>query len=167
MEPSNDAVDMLLEQWAKQRPDLDVRPMAVITRITRVSRMLQQALKAHLAEHGVEDWEFDVLATLRRHDGGPLTAGELVASSMVSSASMTNRIDRLTARGLVTRRVDPTNRRRVLIELTAAGRELVDEVAGAHLAYQERLLAGLGTTNQQRLGALLRRLAVTLGDGPR
>ena len=80
---------------------------------------------------------------------------------------MTNRIDRLSARGLVTRRTDPTNRRRVQIELTDQGRELVDELAGAHLAYQARLLAGLGATNQQRLAALLRRLAVTLGDGPR
>jgi DNA-binding MarR family transcriptional regulator len=167
VEPSKqDAVDLILEQWAKQRPDVDMGPLAVIARISRASRLLERARKASFVESGIQAWEFDVLAALRRHDGGPLSAGQLVESSMVSPSSMTNRIDRLESKGLVTRQLDPANRRSVQIELTLKGRTLVDEVMAAHAADEAKLISGLGQTNQLRLAALLRTLLITLGDRP-
>ncbi|MDY7101529.1 MAG: MarR family transcriptional regulator [Actinomycetota bacterium] len=161
-----DAVDVILGQWAAERPDLDARPMAVIGRIARVHHLLDRGVAENLARHGLQRWEFDVLATLRRHRGGPLTAGELAAAMMVASASMTNRIDRLVTRGFVSRTVDPSSRRRVLISLSDAGRALVDEVVSTHVAAEDRLLAGLDEGERAGLADLLRRLLLSLGDRP-
>jgi DNA-binding MarR family transcriptional regulator len=164
---NQDAIDVAVAQWADQRPDLDVGPMAVVERISRANHLLERALKTNFAKLGVEPWEYDVLATLRRHGGGPLTSSELVASAGVTSSSMTNRIDRLVSKGLVTRQVDPANRRSLQIELTADGRTLVDDVVAAHVGCEARLLSRLGPTNQQRLAVLLRKLLLTLGDEQR
>jgi DNA-binding MarR family transcriptional regulator len=161
---TRDVIDEVVEQWATQCPHLDVRSIAVAGRISRAGHLLDRSLKHTLAEHGVQDWELDVLATLRRHSSGPLTVGELVATSLVTSASMTNRIDRLASKGQVTRRVDDANRRSVLVELTDVGQQLVDEAITVYAARAAELLSGLGETNQQRLAVLLRRLLVTLGD---
>jgi DNA-binding MarR family transcriptional regulator len=139
--------------------------MGVVGRISRASRLIDRNLKDHFGEEDVEPWEFDVLATLRR--SGPtsrLTAGELVASAMVTSGAITNRIDRLVARGLVTRDVDPANRRQVLIELTDAGRDLVDHLVEGHLDNERRMLSSLSDREQAQLAGLLRKLLVAHGD---
>ncbi|MQS06355.1 MarR family winged helix-turn-helix transcriptional regulator [Streptomyces alkaliphilus] len=160
-----DVVDGILDQWARERPDLDASPMSVIGRVSRLSRLLGRAVAEHLAEQGVETWEFDVLATLRR-SGPPFTLspGELAASAMIGGAALTHRADRLVERGLITREVDPANRRRVLITLTPEGLELVDRLVAAHLAHEERLLAALAPGERGAAADLLRRLLVSLGD---
>lgn len=161
-----DAVDVVLEQWKRQRPDVDAGPMAVVGRLSRAARLLERGLQENFARFDLQSWEFDVLATLRRA-GRPyrLPAGRLVESSMVTSGAITNRIDRLAGRGLVTRETDPANRRSVLITLTKAGRALVDEVLVAHVEHEDRLLKALSAKERYQLATLLRTLLVDLGDG--
>lgn len=159
-----DSVDRVLEQWRVERPDLDPTPMGVVGRVQRASRQLDRALSAHFADRGLQPWEFDVLATLRR--SGPLTPGGLVESSMVTSGAMTNRLDRLAARDLVTRETDPANRRSVVVSLTDRGRELVDGLLADHIRNEERLLAPLSAREQTQLADLLRKLLAGLGDVP-
>jgi DNA-binding MarR family transcriptional regulator len=159
-----DSLDRVLEQWHATRPDIDPAPMGVVGRIQRACRRLEHGLRVHFAEHGLQLWEFDVLATLRR--AGQLTAGELVRASMVTSGAMTNRIDRLVARNLVTRQTDPDNRRSVLIDLTDRGRTLIDELLADHVDNETRLLASLTPREQQQLAGLLRKLLTGLGDVP-
>jgi DNA-binding MarR family transcriptional regulator len=160
-----DGVDAIIEQWRTARPELDCSPMQVIGRLSRASRLLERAIKEELAMHGVEPWEFDVLATLLR-SGPPhvLNAGTLSTAAMVSSAALTNRIDQLVERGLVDRVVDPDHRRRVLISLTETGLTLVNQLVEHHVANERRLLAGLSASDRDLLAVLLRRLLVSLGD---
>lgn len=160
-----DHVDRVLEQWRTERPDIDATPMGVIGRIKRASRLLERNLSEHFAGHDLQLWEFDILATLRR-TGPPyrLTAGALVDASMVTSGAITNRIDRLTAKGLVTRETDPASRRSVLITLTDSGRRLVDDVVADHVDLETALLTTLSPDEQEHLAALLRKLLTGLGD---
>ena len=129
--------------------------------------LVERGLGDNFAAHDLQAWEFDILATLRR--AGPpyrLTAGALVESAMVTSGAITNRVDRLLARDLVTREIDPDNRRSVLISLTDRGRELVDEVVVSHLDRGIGLLSPLTGAEQDKLAALLRKLLIGLGDVP-
>lgn len=162
-----DSVDRLLQQWRKERPDLDPAPMGVVGRLSRASRILERKLREHFAANGLQPYEFDILATLRRA-GAPhrLTAGGLMASSMVTSGAITNRIDRLVDKGLVTRETDPDNRRSVQIGLTNAGLALVDNVVSAHIEHEHQLLKALTKTERDQLSGLLRTLLVDLGDVP-
>jgi DNA-binding MarR family transcriptional regulator len=162
MRASTDHVDEIIEQWRRERPDLDPRPMGVFGRFARLAAHLDRELTAGVAPFGLERWEFDVLATLRR-SGAPyeLTAGQLVASAMLTSGAITNRIDRLADRGLIERRADPADRRVVRVGLLPAGRELVDRAVEAHLDNERRLLAALGPRDQEQLARLLRRLLAT------
>jgi DNA-binding MarR family transcriptional regulator len=159
-----DAVDRIVEQWAEVRPDLDVSPMAVVGRVSRLSRLVDRRLAESFGRFGIESWMYDVLATLRRR-GEPyeLSAGELVGQSMVTTGAITNRIDRLEERGLV-ERAATTDRRKVLVRLTAAGLDLVDEVAEAHYETERELLAALSPRQEQDLVRLLRTLLQSLGD---
>jgi DNA-binding MarR family transcriptional regulator len=161
----NDAVDVFLDQWARERPDLDVSPMALIGRVQRLHHLLVRGLEEYFATEGLEVWEFDVLGTLRR-SGAPysLTPKELVRMTMVGSAAMTNRVDRLVKRGLVSREVDPENRRRTLVTLMPAGKELVDKAVQGHLANEMRLLEALDEDERARMVELLRTLLLSLGD---
>ncbi|APE32730.1 MarR family transcriptional regulator [Nocardia mangyaensis] len=160
-----DAVDLITEHWTIERPDVDVSPMAVIGRITRLSRVLEQDLKRFFAGHGLEFWEFDVLATLRRSGGSTgLTAGALNRAAMVTSGAITNRIDRLETKQLVRRCPSPGDRRSILVQLTDEGRELVDRLLPLHMDNEQRLLATLGATERTQLADLLRTLAVALDD---
>ena len=154
-----DEVDRLVAAWMRERPELDVTPMQVLSRVTRLARHLDLARRGAFAAHGLETWEFDVLSALRRA-GRPyqLSPGTLLRETMVTSGTMTNRVDRLAARRLVERRPDPADRRGVLVRLTAQGRQSVDAALDALLARERRLLAGLGPRDQQRLAALLREL---------
>lgn len=161
----DDNVDWRLDQWRAERPDLDPAPMGVVGRIQRACRILERELRDHFAKHDLQLWEFDVLGTLRR-SGPPyqLTAGQLVEASMVTSGAITNRIDRLVARELVSREVDPDNRRSVLIALTERGRGLIDGIIVAHVELEARLLSDLTGGDQELLAGLLRRLLISLGD---
>lgn len=160
-----DAVDQIHALWRRERPDVDSQPVEVIGRITRLARLLDQHLKEFFAAHDLERWEFDVLATLRRSGGDPgLTAGALNRAAMVTSGAITNRIDRLAARGLVERVADPTDRRSIRVQLTAQGRTLIDDLYPLHMANEKRLLAALGPEASDQLAGLLRTLAESFGD---
>lgn len=160
-----DHVDWLMTQWRAERPDVDISPMGVVGRVKRASRLLERGQAEYFATLDLQSWEFDILATLRRA-GAPyqLTAGGLVEASMVTSGAITNRIDRLAARELVTRATDPANRRSVLITLTERGRELIDAALAGHVENEARLLAVLDPAQREQLAALLRTLLVGLGD---
>jgi DNA-binding MarR family transcriptional regulator len=159
-----DAVDRIAGQWHDVRPDVDVSPMAVIGRVSRLSRLIDRRLGENFARFGLEAWMYDVLATLRRQ-GEPyeLTAGDLVRQSMVTTGAITNRIDRLEERGLVERaRTD--DRRKVIVRLTPAGRDLVDRVVGDHMATERDILGPLTLRQEAELARLLRAVLIGLGD---
>ena len=160
----DDAVDRIIAQWKAARPDLDVSPITVIGRVSRMSRLVDRRLAANFARFGIESWMYDVLATLYR-SGPPheLTAGELVRQTMVTTGAITNRIDRLEQRGLVAR-AGTADRRKVIVCLTAAGSALVEEVAVAHLATERDILAALSPRQQVDLARLLRTTLLALGD---
>jgi DNA-binding MarR family transcriptional regulator len=158
-----DGVDLILEQWRRERPDLDPSPIGVIGRISRLARELEQRLEPVYREHGLEAGWHDVLATLRR--GGPpyrLRPTEFTSALMLTSSGTTKRLDRLEQAGLITRGPDPEDRRGTLITLTAAGRKLVDAVTEAHLENERRLLGALTDAEQRRLADLLRKLQLGL-----
>jgi DNA-binding MarR family transcriptional regulator len=159
--PMQDEVDRLVAAWARERPDLDVRPLEVLSRVTRLSRHVDRARGAAFAAHDLDGWEFDVLAALRRA-GRPymLSPGALVAQTLVTSGTMTNRIDRLESRGLVTRAPDPNDRRGVRVRLTARGKDSVDSALADLLESEQELLAALSTRQQDQLSVLLRSLVV-------
>lgn len=154
-----DEVDRLVEAWERERPDLDLGPMEVLSRVSRLSHHLDRARRASFADHGVESWEFDVLAALRRA-GAPyeLSPGRLIKETLVTSGTMTNRVDRLVTRGLVERLPDAYDRRGVLVRLTDAGRAKVDGAMASLLDRERELLAGLDPAAQRRLASLLRNL---------
>jgi DNA-binding MarR family transcriptional regulator len=160
-----DGVDEILDQWARERPDLDLSPLAVIGRISRLARELERRLEVVYREQGLEgDW-YDVLATLRR--AGPpytLRPSELTQTLMLTSSGTTKRLDRLERAGLIARTPDPHDRRGVLITLTDAGHALHDRAIDAHLANEHRLLAGLSDAERDQLATLLRRLQLSLPD---
>src|ERR1051325_1448512 len=123
-----DEVDRLLAAWRRERPDLDVEPLEVLSRVSRLARHLDRARRIAFAEVGLEPWEFDVLTALRRA-GAPyqLSPGALLTQTLVTSGTMTNRIDRLAKKNLVERLPDPSDRRGVLARLPAGGRAKDDQ----------------------------------------
>src|SRR5215471_13569533 len=161
-----DEVDDLVAAWQAERPDLDVRPMQVLSRISRLARHLDRERRSAFAAHDLESWEFDVLAALRRQ-GAPyeLSPGALLRATLVTSGTMTNRIDRLEDRGLVRRRPDPQDKRGVLVTLTAAGQSRVDAALADLLAAEQALLAGLPEDGRHTLAGLLRILLAPLDAG--
>ena len=153
-----DHVDHILAQWRKERPDLDVGPMGLLGRLHRLSTHLGREVEAVLLKHGLSSSAFDVLATLRR--AGPpyrLSPGDLLAMTMVSSGTMTNRIDQLEKVGLVERIHNPQDRRSVLISLTERGLAIVEDAVGAHVENQHRLVAHLSEEERAALNGLLKR----------
>jgi DNA-binding MarR family transcriptional regulator len=154
-----DEVDGLVEAWARERGDLDLGPVEVFSRISRLSRHLDLARRAAFTAHGIESWEFDVLAALRRA-GAPyeLSPGRLLRETLVTSGTMTNRVDRLASRGFVERLPDPRDRRGVLVRLTAEGKATVDGAFGALLEAETALLEGLPPRDRATLARLLRTL---------
>lgn len=152
-----DEVDRIVEAWRRERPDLDVAPLSVLSRVTRLARHLDLARRSAFARHQLEVWEFDVLSALRRA-GEPyqLSPGTLVAQTLVTSGTMTNRIDRLAERGLVERLPAPGDRRGVLVHLTDEGRARVDAAMEDLLRVEGDLLSGLGADERTTLADLLR-----------
>ena len=154
-----DEVDEIVQAWQRERADLDLAPVEVFSRISRLSRLLDRARKDAFTAQSMEPWEFDVLAALRRA-GKPyrLSPGQLLRETMVTSGTMTNRIDRLTARGYVERSPDPRDRRGVLVGLTTAGKKAVDAAFERLLAGERDLLAELSAAERRDLTGLLKRL---------
>lgn len=160
----HDAVDRITSQWNDVRPDIDVTPIEVIGRLSRLSRLVDRRLAENFARYGIEAWMYDVLATLRR-SGEPygLAAGELVRQSMITSGAITNRIDRLEERALV-ERTGTDDRRMVIVRLTATGRDAVDNVVASHMDTEREVLAPLSARQQRALAQMLRKTLLALGD---
>jgi DNA-binding MarR family transcriptional regulator len=151
-----DHVDKILAQWRRERPDLDVAAMGLLGRLARLRAHVSHAIDAELERHGLSRSSFDVLATLRR-SGPPyrLSPGELLATTMVTSGTMTNRIDQLQKAGLVERLDNPDDRRGVIIALTDKGFAAVDTAVTAHAANEQRLVSVLSDEERKTLDALL------------
>jgi DNA-binding MarR family transcriptional regulator len=158
-----DGVDLIIEQWRSERPELDPSPIGVIGRISRLARELEQRLELVYRAHGLEPGWHDVLATLRR-TGPPyqLRPTDFSGQLMLTSSGTTKRLDRLEQAGLITREPDPDDRRGTLITLTAAGHALIDSVTEAHLENERRLLSALTEPQQTKLADLLRKLQLGL-----
>jgi DNA-binding MarR family transcriptional regulator len=152
-----DEVDRIIEAWRRERPDLDVAPLAVLSRISRLARHLDLARARAFSRHDLEQWEFDVLSALRRA-GEPyqLSPGTLVTQTLVTSGTMTNRIDRLEESGLVRRLPAPADRRGVLVRLTSAGLARVDAAMADLLDVERDLLSELREPDREQLSGLLR-----------
>jgi DNA-binding MarR family transcriptional regulator len=160
---SGDEVARIVTAWRRERPDLDVGPLEVLSRVSRLARYLDLARRATFASQGLETWSFDVLAALRRQ-GPPyqLSPGTLAAETLVTSGTMTNRIDRLEEHGLVRRLPSPDDRRGVLVELTDTGRTRVDAAMVTLLEAEHHLLAGIPTDDVRALASLLQNVLTPL-----
>jgi len=164
---ASDHIDQIQGQWQQASPELDVSALAVVGRILRIARLLERQREALLLPHGLSVWSFDVLATLRRQPPPhQLTPTELYGALMLSSGAMTNRIDRLEGDGLVERHRETTDRRSVLVRLTARGLHLVETVLPEILG-SERERLDRCTTAEERdvLAGLLRRQLLVLDAG--
>lgn len=162
-----DAVDVLLEQWAHAKPDLNVSAMGVIGRVFRANYLLTRGVSEVFESRGFGLGEFDVMATLLRA-GEPHTLAirELQGFTMVTGGAMTNRLDQLSKKGWITREPMPGNRRTILVRLTETGKEVVEEALLAHVANEERLLAALSPEQRAVLADTLSVLLADLGDNP-
>ena len=160
-----DEVDQLVAAWRRERPDLDVSPLEILSRVTRLAKHLDIARKAAFSEVGLETWEFDVLAALRRA-GAPyaLSPGQLGSQTLVTSGTITNRVDRLEQRGLVKRERDPNDRRGVKVVLTDEGRHLVDLALTDLLDRERQLITDLTAGDQQSLAHMLRTVVRPFDD---
>ncbi|MFJ3670449.1 MarR family winged helix-turn-helix transcriptional regulator [Streptomyces sp. NPDC090106] len=154
-----DAVAGIVDDWARERPELDTSPLEVLARLHRSYLQYQSRMTSQLDAHGLSVAGFDVLTALRR-SGAPyrLTAGQLAASGLISSAGVTLRLDRLEKDGLLVRERDAEDRRVVYSRLTDAGLAKVDELFAAHLENERRMLSGLSPAERRQLGGLLSKL---------
>lgn len=157
-DPADD-VDAIVEAWRRERPDLHVDPLHVFSRVSRLARLLDLDRMQAFARHELEGWEFDVLSALRRA-GEPyqLSPGRLVQETLVTSGTMTNRIDRLAAKGWVERLPSPTDRRGVIVRLTGAGQRAVDAAMADLLTREAELLDDMPEDERRALTHALRRL---------
>ena len=160
-----DSVDAILAQWQRERPDLDVSPMGIIGRMGRLAKHLERSIQETVSDFGLNGGEFDVLATLRR-SGGPyqLSPTELFNALMVSSGTMTHRIDRLEQADLVKRMDDPSDRRGTLIQLTNKGFNVIEKAVEAHVANGHRLLIVLEEAEREVLAQLLSKLLISFEE---
>jgi len=158
-----DAVERIAEQWARERPELDIGPMMVIGRLSRAADLVDQELRTVFAEAGLGNGEFDVLAALRRA-GAPyrLTPTELAGTTMVTSGAVTKRVDRLEKAGLVERSASETDGRGRYVERLGGGKALQEALHPRHLANEERLIGVLDAGERRQLGDLLSKLLVSL-----
>lgn len=163
--PARDEVDRIVDAWARERPDLDVEPMQVLSRVGRLSRHLERARRDAFSSSELEPWEFDVLSALRRA-GEPyqLSPKSLLQQTLVSSGTMTNRIDRLVERSLVERRTDPHDGRGILVVMTELGKQRVDAAISTLLDSERTLLRSLSVAERERLAGLLRKLVLDFDE---
>ena len=166
-EPAGDAMDVILDQWARERPDLDCSPMGVIGRISQLQREVFLAQRATFARHGLDAASFDVLAALRRA-GEPyqLTPTALMRTALVTSGAITQRLDRLEEKRLITRGRSDADGRAVVVTLTDEGRAAVETALPDHLETERGMLAALSEDERAQLAGLLRRWLVALGRVP-
>lgn len=159
----SDPVDEILAQWQRERPDLDAAPMGIVGRLARLSKHWERAVQATFSDYELRPGEFDVLATLRR-SGAPyqLSPTALFNSMMVSSGTMTHRLDRLEQAGLVKRGPDPSDRRGTIIHLTEKGFERVEAAVESHIDTMNQLLSALELSEREALAMLLRKLLLSL-----
>jgi DNA-binding MarR family transcriptional regulator len=167
MAEESDEVDRIVEAWERERPDLNFSPLQVLSRVSRLTRHLELARRQAFARSKLESWEFDVLAALRRA-GAPymLSPKQLLQQTLVSSGTMTNRIDRLVAAGLVERRMDPRDGRGILVEMTPMGLTRVDAAITRLVDAEAELLSSLGASDRARLAGLLRKLSIGFDGEP-
>lgn len=159
----DDPVEAIVEQWARERPELPLRSMRVFGRLGRLDAVARPLVDAALAKFGLKLGEFDVLATLRR--AGPpfqLNPTELSRTTMLSSGAMTNRLDRLEENGLIRRLPDPNDRRGTIVALTEDGRARVDAAVEAHVQNEERLISALTVGEQEELDRILKKLLAAI-----
>ncbi|MBG6239249.1 DNA-binding MarR family transcriptional regulator [Mycetocola sp. CAN_C7] len=166
MPEDNDEVDRIVEAWQHERPDLNFAPLQVLSRVGRLTRHLDRARRTAFTRSKLESWEFDVLSALRRA-GDPYTLSpkQLLQQTLVSSGTMTNRIDRLVASGLVERKADPGDGRGILVVMTGTGLTRVDAAITRLVDAEAELLSALSTADQLRLAALLRKLSMGFDQG--
>ena len=159
--PGSDEVDRIVDAWLRERPDLDFAPLQVLSRVARLTKHLDRARRTAFSRSELESWEFDVLSALRRA-GAPyeLSPKSLLQQTLVSSGTMTNRIDRLVDRDLVTRRTDPNDGRGILVGMNPAGLTRVDAAITRLVDAEEKLLSTLPASDQERLAGLLRKLSL-------
>ncbi|MCT8262875.1 MarR family winged helix-turn-helix transcriptional regulator [Proteus terrae] len=158
-----DRIDKITKQWQRERPDLDVSPMGLIGRLGNITLHLSREMEKVFSQFGLNTSSFDVLATLRRAgDPYTLSPGEMLSTLMVTSGTMTNRIDQLEKAGWVIRKVNPEDGRGFLVSLTPEGLELINQVIEAHVENQKRLVSGLSQEEQQTLNQLLKVFLKTL-----
>lgn len=158
-------MDRILAQWRRERPDVDSRPMAVCGDVWRAAERLRQGVTANAADYDLDIAGLDVLLTLRRHGReGALSPSALAQDMMLSSSAMTNRLDRLEARGLVERRTDPDDRRGLRIVLTGKGFSVADDLVVSHVQTEERLLGALTLKERDQLRALLGKVGFADGE---
>ena len=163
MQNNRDEVDHLIAAWKRERPDLDLSPLAVLSRITRIARHLDIARRDAFAD--LETWGFDVLAALRRA-GAPhqLSPGQLMQETMVTSGTMTNRLDRLEELQLITREQDPDDGRGSLVTLTKSGMRAVDAALESLLENERELLGSLTAKDRELLADLLSKLVTEFDE---
>lgn len=158
-----DRIDNITQQWQRERPDLDISPMGLIGRLGNITLHLSREMEKVFSQFGLNTSSFDVLATLRRAgDPYTLSPGEMLSTLMVTSGTMTNRIDQLEKAGWVIRNVNPEDGRSFLVSLTAEGLKLINQVIEAHAENQKRLVSGLSQQEQQALNQLLKVFLNTL-----
>ncbi|WP_353065245.1 MarR family winged helix-turn-helix transcriptional regulator [Arcanobacterium hippocoleae] len=157
--PTADEVDHIVAAWEQQRPDFDARPLAVFSRLLRLGRFVEQIRRSIFGKYSLETWEFEMLAALRR-TGAPhqLTAGQLMNETLVTSGTITNRIDQMEKHGYVVRNRDEKDRRVVYVKATAAGIAAIDAAMSALLAVQHELLAHFSADEEAELRAGIKKL---------
>ncbi len=160
-----DEVERLVRGWRRVLPAVDVSPLEVLSRVSRLARYLDRQRSVIFARHDLERWSFDVLSALRRASSPPhLSPGQLLAQNLVTSGTMTNRLDRLEERGLVRRRQDPLDARSVRVGITAAGRRCVDKALADLVSREHDLLAALNAEELTVLSGLLNRIVAPLDE---
>lgn len=164
--PAGDAVDAILAQWARERPDLDASPMGPIGRIKRCAALIEQSLDANFAQFGLSFWEFDMLAALRR-SGAPyrLSPTELFSTLMVTSGTMTHRLKRLEASGWIERVPNALDARSMLVQLTKPGLKLIDAAVTVHVDKERALLQPMSAASLAALNTHLSALLAVLEGG--
>ncbi|MCG9629308.1 MULTISPECIES: MarR family transcriptional regulator [Vibrio] len=152
-----DAIDRVVEQWAKEKPDLETEPMAIMGRVMRIAKYMETQVADLHKQYDMKLGEFDVLATLRR-SGKPyrLTPSELIGSMMLTSGAMTNRLDKLEAKGLISREHSKEDRRSVSVKLTKSGLTLIDEMMTEHVEMQKKLVKTLSASQKKNTNQLLK-----------
>ena len=157
-----DKVDKIIKQWNQERPDIDVASMELIGRFKKVDQFFQIAMAKTFSKHNLNAANFDVLATLRR-SGSPfaLSPNDLITSTMVTSGTMTNRIDQLTKSGLVERVKNPNDARSVVVSLTKVGFEVIDSILSDHIETQDKLVSCLSQDEKKQFNTVLRKLLIT------